>query len=292
MGNFKIIMKLHFYILLALILSSCSQNKLDLSESNQDYHLTKNAVNSEEVMNFIDSSQEFELKHNEIFQQDLQTKSKEYYDKVIDTFVDEETGPLNLVGELWNRAFKSENERKLLWKLKIEQYFRTTAFLTYIRNEVTIYTDEVNNQRKNGISKILGTKHSADLSLPIIQANSFNVKNETVEKMIRKMNDEINDQLIGIPADGIVTYIILGIIGTTAALSSLVKKNIGCLITILFLVVFFIRSNIRQSEMEDVLKKECYNTLNSSKIYYLDQLNKNTTEYYSQLQKINYESTK
>ena len=44
--------------------------------------------------------------------------------------------------------------------------------------------------------------------------------------------------------------------------------------------------------MEDVLKKECYNTLNSSKIYYLDQLNKNTTEYYSQLQKINYESTK
>jgi hypothetical protein len=42
-----------------------------------------------------------------------------------------------------------------LWKLKIERYFRTTHFLTHIENEVS-YTEGVNNQRKNGVSKVLG----------------------------------------------------------------------------------------------------------------------------------------
>jgi pyruvate formate-lyase activating enzyme-like uncharacterized protein len=144
MGNFKIIMKFNFYILLILILSSCNQNKLDLSETNQDYHLTKSIVDPEESIDFIEASKEFELKHNEIFQQDLQIKSKEYYDNVIKSFIDEETGVFNLLGELWDRAFKTETERKTLWKLKIERYFRTTSFLTYIRNEVTIYTEGIN----------------------------------------------------------------------------------------------------------------------------------------------------
>lgn len=253
---------------------------------------TKNTINLEEVENFIESSREFELKHNEIFQQDLQTKSKEYYDKVIDTFVDEETGPLSLVGELYNRAFKSENERKTLWKLKIEQYFRTTAFLTFIRNEVTIYTNGVNNQRKNGISKILNIRHTSDLNLSIIQANSFKAKNETVEKIIRKINDEINDQLYDV-ALGIIPEIIALLLYVCGLWAS---KSLGCLpsiiITIVFAIFFLWRSHVRQNEIKEVLKTECYNTLNSTKIDYLDQLNKNTIDYYSQFQKINYEANK
>lgn len=292
MGNIKIIMKFHFYILLALILPSCSQNKLDISKSNQDYHLTKKIINSEESVNFIETSQEFELKHNEIFQQDLQTKSKEYYDTVIDSFVDEETGSLKLLEELWDRSFKSENERKILWKLKIEQYFRTTAFLTHIRNEVTIYTDGVNNQRKNGISKILGTKHSSDLNLPIIRANSFNAKNENIEKIIRKINDEINDQLADV-ALGIIPEIIALLLYFCGIWKT---KSLGCLpsiiITIVLAIFFIWRSHVRQNEMKKILKTECYNTLNSTKIDYLDQLNKNTIDYYSQLKKINYEANK
>ena len=49
---------------------------------------------------------------------------------------------------------------------------------------------------------------------------------------------------------------------------------------------------MRQSEMKDILKAECYKTLNSNKIDYLDQLNKNTIEYYSQLKKIHNETNK
>ncbi|MBC5849170.1 hypothetical protein [Flavobacterium kayseriense] len=285
-------MKFNLYILLILILilSSCNQNKLDLSESNQDYHLTKSIVDLDESVDFIETSKEFELKHNEMFQQDLQSKSKEYYDNVIQSFVEEETGFFKLFGELWDRVFKSENERKLLWKLKIERYFRTTSFLTYIRNEVSIYTEGVNNQRKNGVSKVLGAKHDSNLYMPLIEGSSFNANNETVEKIIRKINEEINDQLMDIPADGILTGIILGIMAFVAVLSTFVKKSIGCFITIIFLVVFFVRSNMRQSEMKDILKTECYKTLNSTKIEYLDKLNKNTIGYYSQLQKLIYET--
>lgn len=285
-------MKFNFFIVLVLIFTSCNKNKLDLAESNQDYHLNKSIENTEEAENFIEASKEFELKHNELFQQDLQAKSKEYYDNLIDKVVDEETGIFKLFGELWDIAFKSENERKSIWKLKIERYFRTTSFLTYIRNQVTIYTDGVNNQRKNGASKVLGTKHYSTINLPIIEANSFNTKNETVEKFISKINDEIKDQLIDIPIDGVVTSIVLIILGFFGLVTFTVKRNVGCLITILFIVVFFIRSNMRQSEMKDILKIECYNALNNTKIDYLDQLNKNTTIYYSQLQKLNYEANK
>lgn len=279
------------FLILAIIavVFSCKQETVKRTKNSLP---TKNSLNLEEVENFIESSREFELKHNEIFQQDLQTKSKEYYDKVIDTFVDEETGPLSLVGELYNRAFKSENERKTLWKLKIEQYFRTTAFLTFIRNEVTIYTNGVNNQRKNGISKILNIRHTSDLNLSIIQANSFKAKNETIEKIIRKINDEINDQLYDV-ALGIIPEIIALLLYVCGLWAS---KSLGCLpsmiITIVFAIFFLWRSHVRQNEIKEVLKTECYNTLNSTKIDYLDQLNKNTIDYYSQFQKINYEANK
>lgn len=276
-------------IIAIAIVFSCKQETV---ERTKNYLPTKNTINLEEVDDFIESSQEFELKHNEIFQQDLQTKSKEYYDKAIDTFVDEEIDPLSLVAELYNRAFKSENERKTLWKLKIEQYFRTTAFLTFIRNEVTIYTNGVNNQRKNGISKILNIKHTSDLNLSIIQANSFKAKNETVEKIIHKINDEIKDQL-----SDVALGIIIEIIALFLYFCGLWKtKDLGCLpsiiITIVLAIFFLWRSHVRQNEMQEVLKTECYNTLNSSKIDYLDQLNKNTIDYYSQFQKINYETNK
>ncbi len=284
-------MKNLFLILAILtIVFSCKQKVV---EPIQTDHLTKNIINSEESLNIIETSREFELKHNIIFQEDLLIKSKEYYDNVIESFIKEETGFFKLLGVMWNRAFKSENERKIIWKLKIERYFRTTSYLTYIRNEVTIYTEGVNNQRKNGVSKILGTKLSSDLELPIIQVNSFNVKNDSTEKVIGKINDEIKDQLISIPADGILIFIIVFIISVVVGTISTFAKNIiGFLITILCCVVFFIRSNMRQSEMKDILKAECYKTLNSNKIDYLDQLNKNTIEYYSQLKKIHNETNK
>lgn len=280
------IIRLALSIFVFLIFSSCNDNKLDSSKWDQDYHLKANPINSAEAEDFIEASKNFELKHNEIFQDDLQKKSKEYYDNKIESFVAEETGFFKLFGELWNRIFKSKEERKLLWKLKIEQNFRTTSFLSYMRNEVDIYIDGINNQRKNGVSKILGMKYDANLYLPIIKASSFNTNNETVEKIIRKINDEINDQLIDIPADGILTSIILGLLGLVALVSSFVKKSIGCLITIIFFAVFFIRSNMRQSEMTEILRTECYKTLKETKIDYLNTLNKNTIEYYSKLQKL------
>lgn len=292
MGNFKIILKFNFSILILLLFFSCNQNKLDVSESNQDYHLRKKTISSEESVNLIESSKEFELKHNEIFQQDLKIKSKEYYDNVIETFIEEETAFFKLFGELWDRPFKSENEAKTLWKLKIERYFRTTAYLTHIRDEVTIYTDGVNNQRNNGISKILEKKASSNLTLPIASANSFTAKNETVEKIINKINKEIIDQL----ADAVLGFtpeIIIGIFGIFGIFKSLkFHWSVPIVLIILLGGFFFWRSHTRQNEIREILKTECNKALNNTKINYLDQLNKNTINYYSQLEKINYETNK
>ena len=147
-------------VLLLVITSlfwSCNNSNFNKRGNNSLNH--KNLeINNENPDDLIQEYQDFELKHNEIFQQDLQEKSKEYYENVIETFIEEETGFFRLFGELWDSPFKSKNERKTLWKLKIERYFRTTAYLTHLRNEVTVYTDGVNHQRNNGISKILGAK--------------------------------------------------------------------------------------------------------------------------------------
>lgn len=283
--------KIYFFILVLTISISCKEKN---ESSTDDYHLTKKEkISLEESSSLIDSAKEFELNHNEIFQEDLNTNSKEYYDKVIDTFVDEEMGFFRIFGEMWDYTFKSNNERKLLWKLKIERYFRTTSFLSNVRNQITIYTEGVNNQRKNGISKIIGSKHSSDLKLNlIVEGNSFNTKNETVDNIVRKINEEIIDQLADIPTDSLLSWIIVSIISLFGVITTLGRRVIGFVVLICCVIFFFIRSNNRQSEMKETLKNEVYQVLNNTNINYLDQLNKNTIEYYSQLEKINYEKSK
>lgn len=259
-------------------------------QSVQDYHILKNTLNSEEAVISIEAFRDFELEHNQIFQQDLKINSKEYYDNLIDTFIDKETNFFKLFGEFWNKPFKSKNEIKLLWKLKIERYFRTTAFLTHIRNEITVYTDGVNNQRNNGISKILGTKYSSNLKLPIADANSFNTNSESIEKIISKINDETTDQL----ADTVLGFsaeIILGIFWIFGILGGFkFHWSVPIVVCVLFGAIFFWRSHNRQNEIREILKKECSKALKSTKIDYLDQLNKNTNAFYYQLQKLNYET--
>ena len=192
---------------------------------------------------------------------------------------------------MWDLVFKSENERKLLWKLKIERYFSTTSFLTYIRNEILVYTDGLNHQRKNGISKILGVKHSSNLKLSmVVNQYSFSSKNETVENIVRKINEEIIDQLADIPLDSLFTVIIVTFIGFFGTISVALRKIIGFIIIIFCFVFFYIRTDIRQNEIKEILKKEVYDTLEATNINYLDQLNNNTNGYYLQLQKLKYDN--
>lgn len=267
-------------------LNSCKQQEL---KTIKKYKVKKEKLALEETQSLTETYLEFELKHNQIFQQDLKINSKEYYDNLIDTFIDEETGFFKLFGELWNKPFKSENEIKLLWKLKIERYFRTTAFLNHIRNEITIYADGVNNQRNNGIAKILGIKYSSNLKLLIADANSFNTKSESIEKIISKINDETTDQL----ADTVLGFsaeIILGILGILGGFKF--HWSVPIIVTVLFGVIFFWRSHNRQNEIREILKKECNKALKSNNISYLDQLNKNTINYYSQLKKLNNDANK
>lgn len=280
-------MKYIFFIFIALtILFSCKQQEKKTIIKSK---VKTEKISLEETQKLIETYKEFELKHNEIFQQDLKINSKKYYDNLIKRFIEKETGFLRLFGELWDRPFKSENEIKTLWKLKIERYFRTTAYLTFVRNEVNIYTVGVNHQRNNGISKILGTKIYSNLKLPILDANSFTSKNVTVENIINNINKEIIDQL----ADTVLGFtleIILGILSTYLAVKVFKHWSLSIFLFILLGVIFFWRSHNRQNEIREIFKNECKKALESTNIDYLDKLNKNTNDYYYQLQKSNYET--
>lgn len=270
---------------------SCKDNNLN-SKNNKSLNIKNDELSYSNTEDLIQQYKDFELNGNQDFQQDLELKSKDYYENKIKEFTEEETGFFRLFGELWDTPFKSENERKTLWKLKIDRYFRTTAYLAYIRKEIDIYTDGVNNQRNNGVSKILGNKTSSNLKLPLVDTNYFTSKNETVERIISKINQEIIDQLTDTVL-GFSLEIIFSILSTYLAIKGFkLHWSISIIIFIILGVFFYWRSHKRQNEIKEILKTECTKALNSTKIDYLEQLNNNTINYYSQFQKINYETNK
>ena len=55
-------------------------------------------------------------------------------------------------------------------------------------------------------------------------------------------------------------------------------------------MILMYQSGISLFKIREILKKECSKALKSTKIDYLDQLNKSTNAYYYQLQKLNYET--
>ncbi|WP_433835650.1 hypothetical protein [Flavobacterium anhuiense] len=282
MGNFKV--KLFFCAIIVVILSSCNKNKTELVKSKQEFNLSRKPINKEESLYLIEKSEEFELKHNELFQEELQIKSKQYYENTIEKFIENETSFLRLFGELWDIPFKSENTRKVIWKLKIDRHFRSTSYLTYIRNEVEIYTDGVNNQRNNGISKILGVRNPSFLRLPIASIDSFHSKDKTVKEIINKINTEIIDQL----SDAVLGFtpeIIIVLLGLIGVIGAKLPWPISTVVFIIIAGIFFWRSHIRQNEIREILKLECNKVISSTRIDYLDHLNKNTFDYYSQLKK-------
>lgn len=286
MRNYKLI------ILLSLILSLFSIHTHLGYARIEANPIGKSALNLEDFYNTIETAREFELKYNKVFQEDLKNKSKVYYASLVESFIDEETGFFKLFGEMWNVCFQSENQRELLWKLKIESYFKTASYLSFIRNEVEIYTDGVNLQRNSGISKILRANSSSNIKLPILNANSFITDSNSVRKIIDKISSEVNDQL----ADTVLGFsveIILAILGLFGILKGFkVHWSIPIIICLICLGLFIWRSNVRQGEIRNILKIEYEKVLNSSNIDYLIQLNNNTNNYYNQLEKISNETTK
>lgn len=275
-------------LLIFIVFVSCKDQK----EVKDKHQIIKSVTNSEESINIIENSREFELKNNDIFQQSLEIKSLEYYNKQTELFIDNETGFFKLFSELWNKQFKSDNEIKLLWKLKIERHFRTSSYFSYMIKEVRIYTDGVNNQRNNGIVKILGTNHSSNLNLPILDSNSFIAKSDSVENIINKINEEIKDQLADMVL-GFTPEIILFIFGTFGFLQGFkIHWSISVIILIIIGGLFFWRSNIREDEIRNILKIECSKVLENTQFNYLEKLDKNTNDYYNKLLKINYETNK
>lgn len=289
MGN---ILKMKKYILALLILiltfSACK------NEGNKNLlKIPKETKTVEDFEYIIEKYKDFELSQHPLFQKKISQESQNYYDRIVEDFVEKETGFFKLFGELWDICFKSKRERKQIWEFKIDQHFRTTSFLKHIRSEVVIYTDGINNQRKNGVLTNLNKKHPTQLSLPITNNTSFGNSNKLVESIITQIDQEIYDQLISYPLEELLLFGILALVSIFGLIIGGTAKSItSIVISIISLFIFFIRSNNRSESMSNELKNECYKVLKSHKINYLDQLNKNTINYYSQLEKINYETNK
>jgi hypothetical protein len=274
-------------VILIFFLSSCN------NEKNIQQTINYEKKTNEESQYIIERFKDFELSQHPIFQKKLKLKSQQYYDVIIEEFIDNETGFFKLFGELWDKCFKSERERQQIWQFKIDRYFRSTSFLTFIRNDVNIYTNGINNQRKNGILKILNQKHSINLTLPIANNNSFDATDKITETIIAKIDDEIYDQLASFPLEVLLEFIILGLIGILGAvIGSFTKNIITIIIGVISFLVFFVRSNNRSDEMREKLKTECFRILKSNNIDYTSHLNKNTFEYYFHLEKNIYDANK
>jgi ABC-type multidrug transport system fused ATPase/permease subunit len=277
MGNPLKIKYLNFYALFFLF-CACSDNIEDVS-------LKTPALNTDELGFKIDKFQEFELQQNEVFQKEFEKIPEVYYDKIINDFVDKEMGTFTLIGELYHRMVDDEITRNLKWKLKIERYFRTTSLVNFIRIQVKGYTNEVNTQRKNGINRVIGLKHSKDLELAVSNPYALQVNESTISNIIKKIDTEIYDQLISVPLDGVVSVVTIFVLGFFIVVTTIWKKAVGCFSLILCFVFISFRSQQRSNEIKEELKREISIVLKDNKLNYLYELNSNTNKYYYDLQK-------
>ena len=280
-------MKIYIIKLLSLILIfSYCENKKNESK----IKIAKETKTVEDFEYIIEKYKDFELSQHPLFQNKINQESKKYYDKIVDEFVENETGFFELFGELWDICFKYEKERKQIWQFKIDYHFRTTSFLKHIRNELTHYTNGINNQRKNGVLKKFNEIYPTQLTLPISNNDSFNNNNKLTESVMAKIDNEIYDQLISYPLEEFFLFGILAVVGIFGLIIGSTTRNImSIIIGILSFLIFYYRSNSRTEDLRNELKTECYNVLKSHKINYVIELKKNTIDYYSNIQKINHE---
>ncbi len=262
----------YLYLILIITLNfSCSTNNevVEKQEQKKNNHIEKGDI-------LITKLQAYELSSHKIFQERLNKISDEFIKKQSENFVDNETGFFKLWSEAFN-YFGSDIKKNEKWKSRIEKYFKSTDYITFITEQENNYVATINEQRK----ELLGELHLNKNKLNLPKLNTSILKNSNnIDKVIKKVNNlvllEVIPEIIERTIIPLLVWLIVAILGVTY------KKTIGVILFVL-LLAFSIWQNIKYS---NELENDIYNKFkleNNSHLNILAILNQNTDIYYSKI---------
>ncbi|ERM80431.1 hypothetical protein P872_21875 [Rhodonellum psychrophilum GCM71 = DSM 17998] len=230
---------------------------------------------------------EYEFEEHEKFQEELNIKVKKYFIDQSKKFIDEETGFFGIWGETIY-FFESSIKKESRWKSRIEKYFRTTAFQTYVQNEINNYTETINKQRLEIIENATGIQSNQNgLEIQLKSLSSIELNSEIVIQTVSKIQEMVVHEVVPEIID-----LVLGPLFLFPLLSSLIGLFIpsvnGILgkIKIICLVVLIIYPLVQSIRFSNNLEKYLINSLYSfdeKQFYILPDLNENSNVFFEKV---------
>lgn len=238
--------------------------------------LFASTVNNSDII-LINSLKSYENDSHSKFQDELYQFSEQYIKDQSEKFVDNETGFLKLWGEFF-RFFESDTKRNARWKNRVEKYFRTTGYIQYIQQKHAIYAENINLQRQ----ELLGKLHSKGEELSIINENisTLKVSDKEMSKVVDNVNKLVLTEVIPEILETIVFPLSFSLLGMVFGIV-LAKSTKGILFIIGLLIAIW--QSFRYSDKLEQQVIESFVVNEQKHLEILPQLNKNTADYYKQL---------
>lgn len=231
---------------------------------------------SEDLL-LINSLRNYENDAHIKFQEELYKSSDSYFRTQSNKFVDNETGFFKLWSEAF-RVFESETKQNARWKSRVEKYFRTTEYISYIENEQSTYSNIINQQREELLGKLHHGENEFIINSQGIEVIS--VSDDKIEKVVDKVNSLVLTEVIPEVIESIVIPLIISFVLLIFGIA--LWRSIG----ILFIVISIgisIWQNIKYSnELENQIN-ENFSLKDEQHLTILPDLQLNTIVYYKEL---------
>jgi hypothetical protein len=234
------------------------------------------AINSSDLI-LINSLKIYENGSHIKFQDDLYKAADQFVKIHSEEFVDNETGFFRLWGEAF-RYFESDTRKEARWKSRLEKHFRTTEYLSFIKNKQVQYSKLVNSQRQELLGKLHSNKKQLfikrnDMETTTVSSGEIANVVDTVNKLVlTEVIPEVLESLI-IPLCLTLLGIILGICFAPSTKGIVFILSLGVSIWLSF----------KYSNKLEQQINESFEIKEKQHLIILPQLNKNTVDYYQEL---------
>ncbi|MCD8431278.1 hypothetical protein LNJ05_00670 [Tenacibaculum finnmarkense genomovar ulcerans] len=221
----------------------------------------------------------YEVASHIAYQNKLYLSSDNYIRNQSEKFVDNETGFFKLWSEAFS-FFESDTEKNARWKSRLEKYFRTTEYISYIEANTNQYSITINKQRE----ELLGKLHFNNKNLVIKNKDvrSVGISNNNVAKVIEKVNALVLMEVIPEVIEALLVPFIISFL--LIFFGIILAPFTAGIIFVVGLIFSIWQSNKFSNELESQIN-ESFKLADKEHLLILPELQKNTTAYYKELNK-------
>jgi len=222
-------------------------------------------------------------KHYE-FTEQLKCISLKYFNEQADKLVDEEFTIFSWLGELKDLWFLDQEERQAKWSGRTKEYFNPINYYSKLQDNITVYNNEINDQRKFNISRIIGTKHKNTVKNELLNAKDFQMENKAIDILIEKSDDYTFTSLYETVLDLTTKYLVNGVLFLLGFLFLKINsKWISIPLWIISIVAFLYLGIKNEQKMKASLHVQMEKFHNEQKFNFFEELDQSADVYYNSM---------